>query len=193
MNHAGRTPVVEVSERDSVRTWLISDPHFDHTNIIKYCNRPFQTVEEMNQLILQNWNRNVKDEDLVIFVGDMAFGRGSRKPRWWIEQLKGHMIYLKGSHDHGIRPTSEGLDSTLFVANSVILRTDSCSYFLVHDPFNIPHWWKGWSVHGHVHNNRPYLDNRFGRTRVNVSVEAIGYKPITVRQLVADTIKVESS
>jgi len=183
-----------VPREEEAWTWLVSDPHFDHENIIRYCDRPFETVAEMNDCILSNWNNNIKPDDLVFFLGDMAFGRGSRKPRWWLGELNGRKVYLKGSHDNGIRSASAGLgDNVLCVADVAILVTDVCSYMLVHDPSNVPDWWRGWVVHGHVHDNRPYMDTKtwYRRRYVNVSVEVTGYKPITVKQLVADTINGE--
>lgn len=174
-----------VSHAKETSTWIISDPHFDHKNIIRYTNRPFWSIEQMNEHILWNWNNKIKSDDLVFFLGDMAFGRGSRKARWWLTQLNGRKIYLKGSHDKEIRPTSV-LDKVLFVCDCVVLRTDACTYLLVHDSFNKPYWFHGWVVHGHYHDTRPYLDTKW--KRVNVSVEMTDYKPITVRQLVTDTI-----
>ena len=49
--------------------WFIADPHFDHKNIIKYCERPFNTVEEMNQTLIERWNSVVKKDDKVFCIG----------------------------------------------------------------------------------------------------------------------------
>lgn len=170
---------MSISERDSVRTWFISDTHFDHTNIIKYCGRPFETVTEMNRVIWSNWNKCIRPDDLVIFGGDMAYGRGSRKPRWWLEQLNGRKIYLTGSHDKGIRPhpsVYHELDGRLlFVAEAAIVRAMGESIFVVHEPGDVPHDWPGWVIHGHVHNNKPHAD--IVRKRFNMCVEVMDYKP----------------
>jgi len=174
-----RIPTIDIL--DVEHTWFISDPHFDHTNIIKYCDRPFQTTEEMNEVILQNWNGTIEPNDLVFFVGDMSFGRGSKRPKWWLAQLNGRKIYLKGSHDHGIRSTTEGLDSVLFVSDAVIVRLADESVYVVHDPWEIPRWWRGWAIHGHVHNNRPHLDWKW--RRINVSVEVVNYRPYSAVSL----------
>jgi calcineurin-like phosphoesterase family protein len=170
-----RVATIDVALRDSARTWFISDPHFDHTNIIRYCDRPFETTTEMNTTIWRNWNEYIHPDDLVVFVGDMAFGRGSRKPKWWIEQLNGRMIYLKGSHDHGVRPTAQLPSTVQFVADAIIVRVMGERIYVVHEPNNIPSDWNGWAIHGHVHNNRPHFDIK--KKRFNVSVEVMGYKP----------------
>lgn len=167
---------------DPDNTFLIGDPHFDHTNIIKYCDRPFKSTEEMNSLILTNWNNTIGKDDLTFFLGDMAFGRDSRKPRWWLEKVNGRIIYFKGSHDKGIRPTSEGLNALEVVIHKVI-HIDGTDLFLIHSPYEVPYIynWRGWVVHGHVHHKRPFLDRNL--RRINVSVEAINYKPISLTQI----------
>ena len=56
----------------SDKIWLIGDTHFDHANIIKYCSRPFGSVEEMEEILIQNWNKVVGEEDKVFMIGDFA-------------------------------------------------------------------------------------------------------------------------
>ena len=63
---------------DPTNTFFIADFHFDHANIIKYCNRPFSSTEEMNTFMLERYNTVIRDDSDVYFLGDMAFGRGSR-------------------------------------------------------------------------------------------------------------------
>ena len=60
------------------KTFITSDLHLDHTNIIKYCKRPFLDTEEMNQTLINNWNNTISKRDTVYFLGDLAFGKGSK-------------------------------------------------------------------------------------------------------------------
>lgn len=82
--------------------WHISDSHFFHANIIKYCNRPFTTELEMNAAMLCRWNDRVQEDDIVIHVGDLSAGLGPRKKEFGdlIGSLKGQKILIKGNHDH---------------------------------------------------------------------------------------------
>jgi len=171
------------------KIWFISDTHFDHTNIIKYCNRPFNTVEDMNNIMLKNWNYYISNTDTVFFVGDMAFGRGSRKPSWWLKQLNGNIYYLKGSHDEGITPFSEGLNNVKFVTDAIILTTEYGRFYITHNPVNIPVDWSGWAIHGHTHNNDSFFCTDFNNKRFNVSVEVMDYKPRNLQYFLTEMNK----
>ena len=54
--------------------FITADHHFNHKNIIEYCDRPFKTVEEMNNTMIEKWNNKVGKDDLVIHLGDFALG-----------------------------------------------------------------------------------------------------------------------
>jgi calcineurin-like phosphoesterase family protein len=59
--------------------WFTSDTHFSHNNIIRYCNRPFSNVEEMDEVLINNWNNKVKQNDDVYHLGDIIFSRDKNK------------------------------------------------------------------------------------------------------------------
>jgi len=72
------------------KIFFTGDLHLDHANIIKYCKRPFSDVEEMNRTLISNWNNTIGKKDTVYFLGDLAFGRGSRTTDYWLEKLNGN-------------------------------------------------------------------------------------------------------
>ena len=80
------------------RIFVTSDLHFSHHNIIKYCDRPFSSVLEMNDTLVESWNSVVKENDVVIIIGDYVLGN-----RTAVEEvtakLKGYKILVKGNHD----------------------------------------------------------------------------------------------
>jgi calcineurin-like phosphoesterase family protein len=159
---------VETKEVEDMRTFIISDLHLGHANIIKYCNRPFTSVEEMNATLVSNWNKTVGENDRVLFLGDLA----RSKSGYWIKQLNGRKTMIKGNHD------LKGLPSKIITHNQEKL-------LLVHDPADIPNTWKGWVIHGHVHNNDlvnyPHINKE--QKLVNVSCELVNYTPVNIDKL----------
>jgi calcineurin-like phosphoesterase family protein len=172
----------QYTAEEAKRIWLISDTHFDHANIIRYCGRPFDSVEIMNRTMLDNWNNTVAPDDLVYFLGDMTFGRNHRETGYWLSRLNGRIVFVRGSHD---RRKEIGGDNILKVVNIGIIQVEDISFLLIHDAFNpAVNGWDGWIIHGHNHNNRPFLDGN----RINISVEVIGYKPISLHDIL-DKVK----
>jgi calcineurin-like phosphoesterase family protein len=108
----------------------------------------------------------------------MCFGRGSRKARWWLSKLTGKIVYIKGSHDREIKTTSEGLNC-LFVAYNASIKVGNKKFQIVHDPETIKQ--TNWLVHGHVHNNQPFID--LERKRINVSVDVTNFKPTPLQAI----------
>jgi len=173
------------------KIFVVSDTHFDHTNIIRYCSRPFTypnkspNVEAMNWNLVNNWNHSVGYNDIVFFLGDFVYGRGSRPPGYWLKRLNGRKIMIRGSHDQHIRRAK----------NYQLFNRNGIRFFLVHDPKNIGNW-NGWVIHGHHHrDNRgniryPFIDGR--KKYINVNVEVTGYQPVNLDYLCSlglDTIK----
>lgn len=76
--------------------WFTSDQHFSHANIIRYCDRPFSTIQEMNEEIVRRWNAVVASEDEVWVLGDVALNPGKLGP---VGSLKGKKYLVAGNHD----------------------------------------------------------------------------------------------
>ena len=165
--------------------YLIGDTHFDHANIIRYCNRPFRNVQEMNETIVRNWNETVKDRDTVYFLGDWTFGRGHKPAKYWVGKLKGHIISIRGAHDWR--------EKDLRSEDFKVLQHHGYSFLLIHDPEQAGDW-HGWIIHGHKHNNNmskyPFING--ARKTINVGVELTNYRPISLDFLLSlniDSIK----
>ena len=79
--------------------WFTSDPHYFHKNIIKYENRPFDSVEEMNETMINNWNSVVDPKDTVYLLGDFAFVNKRHELEGIVRKLNGHVHWIRGNHD----------------------------------------------------------------------------------------------
>ncbi len=165
------------SENLEERVFFIGDLHLDHYNIIRYCDRPFDKISEMNDTILKRWNEAVDENDVVYFLGDLTFGRGGRITDYWLDKLNGNIVVIKGNHDETRREFLERL----------ILHHDDGKFLLTHGPDYIPSWWDGWAIHGHKHNND--LDNyplvNEDKKTINVGAELLDYRPISLRDLLS--------
>jgi len=167
-----------INLKDNVNTWFISDHHFGHANIIKYCDRPFQTVEEMDTFMIKQWNNTVGPYDIVYFLGDMSFN-----PEKIIPLLNGNIIFIKGNHDK--KNKVEIFDNVVRVYDELILNLDGVEVLLKHIPYDIPKNFHGWLLHGHTHNNEleQFPRINYKDKTINVCVELWDYKPINIEIL----------
>lgn len=81
-------------------TWFTSDHHFGHRNIIDYCDRPFDSVEEMTEVMIERWNSRVGTGDIVYYGGDFSMGaRRGVDLGVILERLNGVKVLMPGNHD----------------------------------------------------------------------------------------------
>lgn len=115
--------------------WFTSDTHWGHKNIIKFCSRPWNNVEEMDQGLIENWNSVVKENDIVFHLGDFAFATNGR----WKEilsRLKGHHYLILGNHDESRYPGDKTIELFEGVAYQMLLKIDNkYKVILNHYPF----------------------------------------------------------
>jgi len=177
--------------------YFIGDTHFDHKNGIREFRRPFTNVTEMNKVIKDNWNSTVGDNDTVYFLGDWTMGWGHRPAKYWIGQLKGVKFSMRGNHDR----REKGIRYEDFRE----LHVNGYDFLIIHNPDpDDPRQtreqkqklqnWHGWIIHGHTHaddmGRYPFINGE--SKTINVSVEVIGYKPVSLNSLLAlniDSIK----
>jgi calcineurin-like phosphoesterase family protein len=164
-----------LKEKMSREIWVVSDTHFNHENIIRYSNRPFDNVHHMNETMVENWNKIVKPEDIVYHLGDVYF---SKKPdsTMILSRLNGRKRLILGNHD-------DGKDKLLLQTFQKILAWRHFKEFgllLTHVPVHpnaldekVPV-----NVHGHMHCNT--IGSKFFK---NVCVEQINYTPINMELL----------
>lgn len=166
------------------KIWVISDTHFGHENIIRYCNRPFKNRHEMDAAIVSNWNEAVQDHDIVYHLGDVYFPGGNEPDYFWklLKSLKGRKRLVLGNHDD--------LPNKALYAHFqkiVAWRHFGGEYncILTHMPLHIessvfPDEGKPFNVHGHIHNNKSPTNKH-----INVSVEQTNYYPVDLEELMS--------
>ena len=170
-------------------TFFTSDTHFGHANIIRFCNRPFQNVEEMNEVLIENWNKVVSKDDTVFHLGDFAFG-GSSVWNSIIPRLNGHINLIIGNHDR--KNLRQGYMSYFdMVVPQLQIEIEDNSIYLNHYPFLCYGGsYRGvWQLFGHVH-SRPQADGLdISRLRVllptqyDVGVDNNNFTPISYREV----------
>ena len=79
-------------------TFFTSDTHFNHANIIRFCNRPFKDVEQMNEVMITNWNNAISKDDTVFHLGDFCLG-GAAEWTKILDRLNGKIYLIMGNHD----------------------------------------------------------------------------------------------
>lgn len=161
---------------------VISDLHLDHRNIIDYCDRPFESVEAMNERLVENWQRAIDPGDVVLYGGDLTIRESTGALLDWLEELPGELVFLLGNHDGVVL---DERDSVQFV-DEFRFEHRNVPFHAVHDPADGPSNPRGWVLHGHHHNNWP---DRFPfvnheNRHVNVSVELLDYRPLSTDRLV---------
>ena len=159
-----------------MKYFVISDTHFGHKNIIDYCNRPFNSVEDMDKTLIKNWNETVSNNDLIIHLGDFALTSKDRIKEI-VSQLNGKKILILGNHDNY---TEQFYREVGFhtVSKFPILYGGTCEnpgfYLMSHAPLILGETTPYFNFYGHVHNDSRYIENATSKC---VSVERIGYRP----------------
>ena len=147
---------------------VIADTHFGHANIIKFCNIPFNTVQEMGVKLIQLWNETVNKNDVVFMLGDFAFGKDIIPQI--VPLLNGEKILIKGNHD--TYPNEFYRKCGFKEVSKYPILFDF--YLMSHEPLQLSETTPYFNFYGHVHNDNKYIDNATSKC---VSVERIGYRP----------------
>lgn len=162
-----------------VKIYVISDTHFGHENSLKWTDsegnklRPFNTVDDLNNTIITNWNNTVTNQDHVYHLGDVVI---NKKYLDLVKQLNGHKRLVRGNHD--IESTSKFIEVEFKEIYGVRV-FPGLKCILSHFPIHIECLREDWiNVHGHLHSSN-LNDLRY----INVSVEQINYTPVCLEDI----------
>ena len=151
--------------------FFISDPHFHHKNMA--IKRGFSCEDEMNELIVDNWNKTINKRDMVYILGDITMEKNNYSI---LDRLKGDKIIVLGNHDQ-FQHVPELLKHVTKVGGMLNYKGN---YILTHCPIHPCEldYRFSYNIHGHVHENT-LNDPRY----INVSCEAVNYIPVEFNQL----------
>lgn len=166
-----------------VERWFTSDQHYCHANIIKFCNRPFGNVWEMNEALIENHNAVVKPDDHIYMLGDFCFRGNKGKAIEILKRLNGKKFLIRGNHDQvackeEVAPYFEWIKDyyELSVPDISAPRKEQ-KIVLMHYAMRV--WnkshWGTYHLYGHSHGSLP--DDPTSRS-FDVGVDCHDYRPI---------------
>lgn len=176
---------------ENERIWFTSDTHFDHANIIRFCERPYKDTEEMNEDLIKRWNERVGKDDIVFHLGDFSWSKN------WIkilERLNGKIYLVLGNHD----PAKWDSNSEKYFAGIVpkaTIRIGKRRVILNHEPLaTFSGIERGrdsvtYQLYGHVHSKNGYSGfdtervSRLAASQYDVGVDNNDYAPVSWKEV----------
>jgi len=161
----------------SPRTFVYSDPHFGHEEIIRYFGRPFKSARAMDDELIKSWNDVVATEDSVFVLGDFSF-LNQNKTRGIVSLLNGHKTLILGNHDRG--QNIQWWKDVGFDEVSPYPIIYGGFFILSHEPVFLSDAMPYVNIHGHLH-TLSYDSKQY----VNVSVEKTNYRPVLLDDIIS--------
>jgi len=153
--------------------FFTSDEHYWHKNIIKFCERPFESVREMNETLVQNHNSIVNEGDTVFHLGDFVMSNDRKVAETIIASLKGNHVFTRGDHDRWM-----GNQRAPYI---MIDKFDGHTIVMCHWCMHI--WpkshYNSWHIFGHSHGRLIRIDGK----RYDVGVDNNGFFPVSLIKL----------
>jgi calcineurin-like phosphoesterase family protein len=177
-----KTIIININETN---VFFISDTHFQHSNIIKYCNRPFETVVDMDSTMIENWNSVVGEDDIVFHLGDFCFG-SKKSWKYLLDRLNGKKYLAVGNHDKNIPP-----DKFIDIQHRFNIRIigdpemTSDGQRITVDHYPMFSWYQShrgaFQLYGHVHgglSNKGMNESKLTPNQLDVGVDVHNFTPI---------------
>jgi calcineurin-like phosphoesterase family protein len=156
-----------------MKYWFTSDEHYGHLNIIKYCDRPFSSVSEMDNKIINNHNSVVKSDDIVVHGGDFTL-KGKSDAENYFERLNGTHIFIAGSHDYWLEKNNRNIIH-IWEKNIEGVHVVVCHYAMRTWPRSFH---GSIQLFGHSHGKLKPDKNQY-----DICVEANNYFPVSFEQI----------
>lgn len=164
-----------------------ADLHLGHANSIRFDNRPFSDVNEMDKMLIYNWNYVTNKDDDIYINGDFIY-RGEKEASWYLRQLKGRKHLIIGNHDGAILKDDRALSYFESVEKMMHVIDGRNHICMCHFP--IAEWngfYKGhYHIYAHIHNNTNdvyHFMKKYDRA-LNAGCMINNYKPVTLNELI---------
>jgi len=173
--------------------YFTSDLHLGHANIIKHCNRPFQSADEMDDFLISKWNEKVSNNDTVYILGDFIF-RSKRPPEDYLSVLKGKKHLVVGNHDKAwmkkvnLEDWFESVEMMRYMIDGQRKLT-LCHYPMMSWPFSNH---GGYMVYGHIHDDTrmeywPLIEQN--PLMLNAGADINGFAPVTFEEMLENNLE----
>lgn len=155
--------------------WFTADSHFSHRNIIKYCNRPFSSVAEMDETMIANWNDRVSQHDTVYHLGDFMFGKNQLRI---LQRLNGRKHLILGNHDRDVSLA----DGWIWINHYAEVTCSKQHIVLFHYAMKVWNrsYYGSWHLFGHSHGTLPDDSNSLS---FDVGVDCHDFKPLSFEEV----------
>lgn len=168
-------------------TWFTSDTHFFHKNILNFCSatRPFESVEEMNEGLIQKWNENIKPHDEVYHLGDFSFGKKELTASV-LERLNGQIHLVRGNHDSQFDSNLKDYLTSMNWYKAIPRKRFGHKMFLMHFPIECWDSMEYGSImlHGHLHGDASHDGVSVKPNRMDVGIDTrMGYTPYHIDEI----------
>ncbi|WP_196894652.1 metallophosphoesterase [Aureivirga marina] len=168
------------------KIFFTSDHHFGHKNIIKFCERPFANVEEMNETLIARWNEKIKPEDEVYHLGDFGMTKDNELIAAILDRLNGTKYLIVGNHE-GSALNNRKKFKWVKDYHELKVKDSDCKngvqrIILFHYAMRV---WRSdsrgtWHLYGHSHGNLPDLEDRLS---FDVGVDCHDFYPLSYEEV----------
>lgn len=160
--------------------WFTADFHLSHTNIIKFCNRPFRDVEEMNAVIQENLFKSINSGDILYYLGDLKFNLYRDIATNLFEKLKNiETHYITGNHDSAeVIKIAKIHCATVSPLKHIVI--EGKSIILCHYAMRVWHksHFNSWQLYGHSHGRLDPVGKQY-----DIGVDNNNFQPVSFELL----------
>jgi len=198
----GVVPPHALNRRCSVAILFTSDLHLGHQNILAMGRIQFNSIDEMDDLLISNWNKKVSPSDEIFIIGDFSY-KSKHPVDHYLGKLTGRKHLIMGNHDYTwIKATPESLHFFESVDHMTLINVGKHLITLCHYPMlewnrsryaNDPKTSTSWLIHGHIHDSTTLQSFHYIRDNLpcalNAGVDINGFEPVPFEELIENNCR----